>query len=282
MTTIRLLTAWVCFALPPAAAATCPGACPADLDGDGFVGQVDLGVLLADYGCTGGTPPGGCPGDVDADGDTDQADLGVLLAAYDSACPKFAYPPPPTDVEAEQIALEMLGAGGGLFAKPGAIQRVAVDLALMRALEPSLASQAHTPAWAPAHLIVQLDPAKPHVEYQCLNDYYQATTSLISASLNMWLVKFPRMLNPLAMASIYKKAPEVKLAEPDGLLGGQNFYKPKGSLDGSGEWLWDVDDGFHDCFDGCDCHVLYVFLTTEAGDVALLSKQQVGLPWCDF
>jgi hypothetical protein len=51
---------------------------PGDLDGDGDVDQADLGILLADWGCTGGD----CPGDADGDGDTDQADLGVLLANW--------------------------------------------------------------------------------------------------------------------------------------------------------------------------------------------------------
>ncbi|MFG0251862.1 MAG: CARDB domain-containing protein, partial [Phycisphaerales bacterium JB038] len=47
--------------------------CPADLDGDGFVGQSDLGILLSAYGQNAG-------GDIDGDGDTDQSDLGILLA----------------------------------------------------------------------------------------------------------------------------------------------------------------------------------------------------------
>jgi hypothetical protein len=51
---------------------------PGDLDCDGDVDQGDLGILLADWGCTGGD----CPGDCDGDGDTDQADLGVLLAHW--------------------------------------------------------------------------------------------------------------------------------------------------------------------------------------------------------
>ncbi len=51
---------------------------PGDLDGDGDVDQSDLGLLLGDWGCTGGD----CVGDVDGDGDTDQADLGALLANY--------------------------------------------------------------------------------------------------------------------------------------------------------------------------------------------------------
>ncbi|MFG0252699.1 MAG: hypothetical protein ACF8NJ_07505, partial [Phycisphaerales bacterium JB038] len=53
--------------------------CPEDLDGDGFVGQSDLGVLLASYGQDAG-------GDIDGDGDTDQADLGALLARFNEPC----------------------------------------------------------------------------------------------------------------------------------------------------------------------------------------------------
>jgi hypothetical protein len=53
-----------------------------DLDGDGDVDQSDLGILLADWGCTGG----GCSGDCDGDGDTDQSDLGILLAHWGQEC----------------------------------------------------------------------------------------------------------------------------------------------------------------------------------------------------
>ena len=52
---------------------------PGDLDGDGDVDLSDLGILLADFGCT---APGPCVGDVDGDGDTDLEDLGVLLAHF--------------------------------------------------------------------------------------------------------------------------------------------------------------------------------------------------------
>lgn len=52
---------------------------PGDLDGDGDVDLADLGIILADYGCT--SPPP-CAGDADGDGDTDLGDLGVVLANY--------------------------------------------------------------------------------------------------------------------------------------------------------------------------------------------------------
>ncbi|HUU97589.1 MAG TPA: FG-GAP repeat protein [Phycisphaerae bacterium] len=55
--------------------------CPGDLDGDGDTDQADLGILLSDWGCTGGN----CPGDLNADGNTDQADLGILLADWGCA-----------------------------------------------------------------------------------------------------------------------------------------------------------------------------------------------------
>jgi hypothetical protein len=53
-----------------------------DLNGDGCVDQADLGILLTDWGCTGG----GCPGDIDYDGDTDHADLGIMLAHWGEGC----------------------------------------------------------------------------------------------------------------------------------------------------------------------------------------------------
>ncbi|MCK4873712.1 MAG: hypothetical protein KAS72_13400, partial [Phycisphaerales bacterium] len=59
------------------------GQCLGDLDGDYDIDQADLGMLMADYGCTGAD----CPGDCDNDGDTDQSDLGVLLAYYGQSCP---------------------------------------------------------------------------------------------------------------------------------------------------------------------------------------------------
>jgi bacillopeptidase F len=61
----------------------CEQGCPEDLNGDLFIDQQDLGILLADWGCTGGD----CPGDIDGDGDTDQEDLGRLLALFGQPCP---------------------------------------------------------------------------------------------------------------------------------------------------------------------------------------------------
>ena len=53
------------------------GGCVGDLDGDGDTDHSDLGVLLADWGCT-----SDCVGDLDGDDDTDHSDLGILLADW--------------------------------------------------------------------------------------------------------------------------------------------------------------------------------------------------------
>ncbi|MBW7904148.1 MAG: hypothetical protein LC135_13580 [Phycisphaerae bacterium] len=55
--------------------------CVGDLNGDGVVGQSDLGLLLSCFG-----QPGQACGDLTGDGETDQADLGVLLASYGRVC----------------------------------------------------------------------------------------------------------------------------------------------------------------------------------------------------
>ena len=56
--------------------------CPQDLDGDGFVGPADLGVLIANWGCTGLD----CLGDIDGDGIVGSGDLGLVVAAWGDGC----------------------------------------------------------------------------------------------------------------------------------------------------------------------------------------------------
>ena len=55
-----------------------PTECPGDVDGDGDTDHSDLGLLLADWGCSGGD----CVGDLNGDGTTGHADLGILLADW--------------------------------------------------------------------------------------------------------------------------------------------------------------------------------------------------------
>lgn len=58
------------------------GAPASDLDGDGAVSLGDLGLLLADFGCSGGS----CAGDVDDDGATTKDDLVLMLNEFGNSC----------------------------------------------------------------------------------------------------------------------------------------------------------------------------------------------------
>lgn len=56
--------------------------CLGDLDVDGVVGQGDLGIVLANFGCQAYD----CDGDIDGDGAVGQSDLGLLLSNFGAIC----------------------------------------------------------------------------------------------------------------------------------------------------------------------------------------------------
>ncbi len=60
--------------------------CSGDVDGDGHVGQSDLGILLTTYERSPDDPLYDERADVNCDGAVDQSDLGILLAVYGADC----------------------------------------------------------------------------------------------------------------------------------------------------------------------------------------------------
>ncbi len=162
---------------------------------------------------------------------------------------------------------------------PEIYDRVAFDLTAIRAAVPELADQAHTPAWLPNELIVNLDPGASQDEYECLNERHQLI-AIDNIFDDWWVLTFAGNLNVPALVQLYAATPAVLFAEPNGIIGGQNFWSPQDL--GNGTWRWTIDDGFCDCFDGCDCHILYVIETSAGGAVHVGSVQESGQPWCDF
>ncbi|MBS0187529.1 MAG: hypothetical protein JSS51_05640 [Planctomycetes bacterium] len=66
-------------------------ACPADLNGDGFVDDSDFVLFLSSYNildCADPGMPAGCPADLNQDGFVDDADFVLFVAAYNELlCP---------------------------------------------------------------------------------------------------------------------------------------------------------------------------------------------------
>lgn len=58
-----------------------PPACPGDLNNDGVVDTVDLGLLLGEFGCS-----SDCSADINEDGIINTEDLGELLGSFGSEC----------------------------------------------------------------------------------------------------------------------------------------------------------------------------------------------------
>jgi hypothetical protein len=256
----------------PARAAESPCDCPSDVDGDGAIGFPDLLIVLSSWG-----PCPGCPADVDGDGVVGFPDLLAALSEWGPCV--FEYGPVRDDEEAEQIGLEMLGPGGALLLADAIYSRADRDLDLIRAVRPELAGEAHTPAWAPAQIILQKVAGAPTGEYDALNACMQLVEE-DNFAFDLWLLTFPGHLNVERLAEIYEALDSVTFAEPNGLVGGQNFWSPVELARGA--WRWTVDDGWNDCFDGCDCHRVYVIDVAADGAISIVSITEWGQPWCDF
>jgi hypothetical protein len=226
------------------------------------------------------TPEIRCAIDMDQNDEIDGRDLsGFVSALLDPNSVLFDYGPPLPDAEAHQIALESLGPTGPLLVSGELYNRVDGDLDLIRANTPALVGQTHSPEWAPNQLLVKLVPGQPNQNYACLNAYYRITN--VQSLGGGWLVlTFAGRSNVEALGQIYVALPEVEFADPNGFIGGENKWTVADQ--GGGIFAWNVDDGFLDCFDGCDCHRVYDFETTSGGQVTLVNYQEFGQPWCEF
>lgn len=246
--------------------------CNADLDDNGSVGVSDLLILLAAWGSC---PD--CSADFDGNGSVGVSDLLVLLSEWGPTV--FDFGPPLDDPEAEQIALEMLGPSGPLRPEVADYERIVTDQALIRVADKRLLDQTHSPVWVANQMLVERKKGEPQQDYLCLNEFYQVTNESHLFS-NWYVLTFADDLNIRALAGIYMEAASVLTAEPNWIIGGQNFWNPTPLNDGV--WQWNIDDGWHDCFDGCDCHRVYVIETDAKGNVEIISIEQWGPPWCDF
>ena len=274
MTVGTLALAWVSV-LP--ARGDCRG--PGDLTGDGSVDLSDYGVFA---GCMGGvdvvTPPPACDptdfaaADLDEDSDVDLGDFALFAATFGANW--FPYGPSRDNLEAEMLAMDV---SGQLRAPDGEYTRIRGDLILIRTAYPQLTSVVDDTDYVPDQLIVGLEAGSPTDGYEALNERYLVIDELIYT----WgrLLTFCDNLNAPVLAQEYQKLAEVSWADPNWLIGIDDYITvtPMG-----GTYRYDIDDGFMDCFDGCDCHRYWVIDVDEYGVVTLISYVEQGLPWCNF
>ncbi len=250
--------------------ATAARPCPPDIDCSGAVNVGDLLSVINAWGTSGN------PNDVNGDGSVNVLDLLAVINAWGPCL--FNYGTVYANAEAQQIGLESLGPAGPLTLPQSLYDRIDRDLGLIRANTPALVTQQHSMAWVPNQLLVSVSNPL-NQDYLCLNRFYQVTS--IQPLFSTWYtLTFAGKSNIPALAQAYMSSGAVTYAEPNGIFGGENFWtfqNPPG-----GTWQWNVDDGFWDCFDGCDCHRYYQFDIDLPGTVTPVSYNEAGQPWCDF
>lgn len=253
---------------------------PGDLDEDTVVDLSDYAILER---CLAGpavqTPPPLCGadqfvrGDLDGDGDVDLGDFGGFCLAFERQY--FDYGPQRANLEAEMLAMDV---SYKLRAPDAEYSRILTDLELIRLEYPELTTVIDDPDYMPNELMVALVEGQPLDEYAALNEYYQVVDEEW-LFLNWWVLTFCDNVNAPVLASIYSALPAVQYADPDWYVGQDDYITvtPSGAT-----YRYNIDDGFWDCFDGCDCHREWVIEVDESGTVTVISYEEWGMPWCPW
>lgn len=267
----------VCWVAAGAAQQTCFG--PGDINADS---RVNAGDWLAFETCLAGpgvsVPPPGCDpeqfdrADLSGDGDVDLADLAALMRLLGQAY--FEYGPHRDNLEAEMLAMDLRQM---LRAQEVDYQRILRDLALIRAQYAKLQDVIDDTDWVPKQLLLKLVAGQPTAGYQALNRFYQ----VVREEVHSWgiVLTFCDNLNAEVLALEYAALPEVQWAEPNHLIGIDDYIIV---TDLGERWEYWIDDGFMDCFDGCDCHREWILQVDTVGTVYLISYREWGMPWCPF
>ncbi len=243
----------------------------------------DTDVDFADFGsfqlCHGDAAGEGCAAfDFDGDLDIDQFDLDAFQGALTLPLALFDYGASPrANLEAELLALEN---GLSLLATDVMYERILRDLAAIRVLEPAVVNVIHDMAWGPTQLIVKLNTGADRCAFDEMNAFYKTTDVQFLFDFGsgpFYLVHYPgRMRMPL-LGTLYAVLDEVEFAEPDGLIGTDDRITIQTA---SPTWTYTIDDGFLDCFDGCDCHVVRTFEVDANGVAAESDLNCFGQSWC--
>lgn len=267
--TSLLIAATLLVAPMPAKAAR---PCPPDVDCSGAVNTDDLLVVIGSWGTSNPS------GDINGDNTVNTDDLVLLVGGWGPCV--FNFGPAYANTEAHQIGLEMVDS---LTLPQRTYQRIDRDLGIIRAAYPSLVGQTHSEAWVANEMLIGLAQGADLTDFECAMTFYQRVDQTWLADfggVDLYAVSFAGKVNTEALGSILTGINGVAYADPNGMIGGENRWTPTDL--GGGTWSWSVDDGFWDCFDGCDCHRYYEFEVTAAGAVSLTFYDQWGQEWCTW
>ncbi|MFH1745875.1 MAG: hypothetical protein ABIG44_02410 [Planctomycetota bacterium] len=250
---------------PDLAAQECVGL--GDLDADGRVRFSDFELLATQM--TGPDVPAGA--DLDGDADADLRDVAAFGPLYYANY--FSYGPARDNLEAEMLAMKLTGQ---MRAPDKEYERILLDLALIRAEYPELITVVDDMDYAPNQLLVGIGSSTPP-EYDELNAFYLLVDEEVHTT---WRVlTFCGNLNAEVLAGIYAGVPGVNWTDPNWLIGTDDII----TIEVIGDtYRYNIDDGFWDCFDGCDCHREWVLDVDLAGNVILISYEEWGWSWCVF
>jgi hypothetical protein len=168
---------------------------------------------------------------------------------------------------------------GRLRAPDTQYNRIELDLSLIRTTYPELTSVVDDWDYAPGQLLVGINTGVPTTDYEALNEYFL----LESEDIQSWgrILTFCDNLNaPVLAADYYNELAEVAWADPNWFIGTDDAITVS-TLAGN-TYRYNIDDGFWDCFDGCDCHRVWVIDVSAAGVISLVSYNEFGQSWCDF
>ncbi|MBI1824813.1 MAG: hypothetical protein HY287_13855 [Planctomycetes bacterium] len=170
---------------------------------------------------------------------------------------------------------------GELRAPDAEYNRIVRDLAIIRQANSLLATVIDDPSFVPSQLMVQLVPSAPTDGYQALNQYYQVVSDhVISQTLNIHVLTFCDNIYAPTLATLYGTLPEVDNAEPNFVFGTDDQIT---IVRNGSDWQYSIEDGFTDCFDGCDCSRTWVFNMTDFGQLTFVNYSEFGpWSWCAF
>ncbi|MCH8150451.1 MAG: FG-GAP repeat protein, partial [Planctomycetes bacterium] len=264
-----------------------------DCNGNAVPDACDIAVGTS-QDCTGDGVPDDCDPDCNFSGTPDSCDIleGISQDIDEDGIPDecenwslcqtgpeyFDFGPHRLDSEAERLAMQV---SWELRAPDDEYDRIRSDLSLIREAFPMLDAVVDDPGYAPDQLIVRLSSSGSLPSYEDMNTYYQVVEDSLLGGTDTHLLTFCDNLNAPVLSAEYTALPGVLYAEPNLAIGTDDEITI--TLLG-GVRRYTIVDGFHDCFDGCDCERTWVIDVDEAGDVTLIlyDENDFGWSWCVF